>query len=63
MIYIRKTISNLPLPSLEEFDCPVHLLLTKKQTKEGKAHPDLYRYLTNKSRYDLAVFPRIEISL
>lgn len=48
----RGTITNLPLPSLEEFDCPVHLILTKKQTKEVKAHPDLYRYLTNKSRCD-----------
>ena len=46
------TITNLPLPSLEEFDCPVHLILTKKQRKEVKAHPDLYRYLTNKSRCD-----------
>ncbi|MCC8024876.1 MAG: transposase [Clostridium sp.] len=32
------TITNLSLPSLEEFECPVPLILTKKQIKEVKAH-------------------------
>lgn len=48
----RGTTTNIPLPSQDEFDCPVHLILTKKQTKEVKAYPDVYRYLTNKSRCD-----------
>ena len=39
---------------LEFFIFPrlVNLVLTKKQTKEVKAHQDLYRYLTKKYRYD-----------
>lgn len=48
----RGIITNLPLPTEDEFDCQVHLILTKKQTKEVKAQPKLYRYLTNKSRCD-----------
>lgn len=48
----RGIITNLPLPDKETFDCNVHLILTKKQTKEVKANPKLYRYLTNKSRCD-----------
>ncbi|WP_246240360.1 transposase [Anaerocolumna sedimenticola] len=40
-------LTNLPLPDTEEFDCKLSLILTKKQTKEIKAHPEQYRYLTN----------------
>lgn len=48
----RGIITNLPLPDQDEFDCKVELILTKKQTKEVKAQPERYRYLTNKSRCD-----------
>lgn len=48
----RGIITNLPLPDTEEFDCKLSLVLTKKQTKEVKAHPEQYRYLTNKSVCD-----------
>lgn len=48
----RGIITNLSLPDTEEFDCKLSLVLTKKQTKEVKAHPEQYRYLTNKSVCD-----------
>lgn len=48
----RGIITNLSLPDTKEFDCKLSLVLTKKQTKEIKAHPEQYRYLTNKSVCD-----------
>ena len=45
-------ITNLALPNTSEFDCDFSLILTKKQTKEIKAQPEKYRYLTNKSVCD-----------
>nr|WP_281279677.1 transposase [Paenibacillus lentus] len=35
-------LSGLRLPSSGEFDRHIHLTLTKKQTKEVKAHPEIY---------------------
>lgn len=49
----RGILTNLPYPEAEEFDFCHTLILTKKQTKEVKAHPDKYRYLTNKSVCDV----------
>ena len=48
----RGILTNLPLPEKEEFDSELSLILTKKQTKDIKAHPEKYRYLTNKSTCD-----------
>ena len=48
----RGILTNLPYPETDEFDFSHTLILTKKQTKETKAHPEKYRYLTNKSVCD-----------
>jgi len=48
----RGILTNLPYPETDEFDFCHTLILTKKQTKEIKAHPEQYRYLTNKSVCD-----------
>ncbi len=48
----RGITTRLPRPVQEEFDCKVPLILTKKQTKEVRAQPERYRYLTNKTRCD-----------
>lgn len=48
----RGILTNLPFPDTEEFDFNHSLILTKKQTKEIKANPKQYRYLTNKSVCD-----------
>ncbi len=45
-------LSGLNLPSGGEFDFHVRRVLTRKQTKEIKAHPDVYRYISNPS-FDL----------
>ncbi len=45
-------LTNLPFPDTQEFDFNHSLTLTKKQTKEIKANPQQYRYLTNKSVCD-----------
>lgn len=45
-------LSGLRLPSSEEFDIAVHLTLTKKQTKEVKAHPEMYRFVPSTSTFD-----------
>lgn len=44
------------MPKLEELDCPVPLILMKKQIKEVKIHPEQYCYLTNKSQCDFVDF-------
>lgn len=45
-------LSGLRLPSSGEFDMDVHLTLTKKQTKEVKAHPEMYKFIPSKSTFD-----------
>lgn len=45
-------LSALHLPTTEEFDVSVRRILTRKQTKEVKAHPDIYRFLPTISRFD-----------
>ena len=40
------------LPEKEEFDHTMHLQLTRKQTNEVKAHPELYKILDKKSSFD-----------
>jgi len=45
-------LSGLHLPSSGEFDIDVHLTLTKKQTKEVKAHPEIYRIVPSTSTFD-----------
>ena len=44
-------LSSLRLPSSGEFDRDVHLTLTRKQTKEAKAHPG-YKFLPSNSTFD-----------
>lgn len=45
-------VSSLRLPSSEEFDEYIHLNLTRKQTKEVKSNPKLYKFLPTNSRFD-----------
>lgn len=45
-------LSGLPLPSGGEFDRDVRLTLTKKQTKEVKAHPEMYKFVPSTSTFD-----------
>jgi hypothetical protein len=45
-------LSGLRLPSSGEFDIDVHLTLTKKQTKEVKAHPEIYKFVPSTSTFD-----------
>src|SRR5690554_4872125 len=45
-------LSGLRLPSGGEFDMDVHLTLTKKQTKEIKAHPEIYKFVPSTSTFD-----------
>lgn len=45
-------LSGLRLPPGGEFDIDVHLTLTKKQTKEVKAHPEIYRFVPSTSTFD-----------
>jgi len=45
-------LSGLRLPVTQELDLPVSIILTKKQTKEVKAHPEIYRWLPHKTRFD-----------
>lgn len=49
----RKSItSSLGLPETGEFDKQITRILTRKQTKEVKANPDLYKFMPNNSRFD-----------
>ncbi len=48
----RGILTNLPVPDTNEFDCKLSLILTKKQTKEIKDHPEKYRYLSRKETCD-----------
>ncbi|WP_410512259.1 IS4 family transposase [Paenibacillus sp. BR2-3] len=45
-------LSGLHLPSGGAFDMDVHLTLTKKQTKEVKAHPEMYKFVPSTSTFD-----------
>lgn len=40
-----------PFPN-DEFDIVTSRLLTKKQTKEIKAHPEIYKFINNKQKFD-----------
>jgi hypothetical protein len=43
---------TMRLPPGGEFDIDVHLTLTKKQTKEVKAHPEIYKFVPATSTFD-----------
>ncbi|MGM1050712.1 MAG: IS4 family transposase [Bacillota bacterium] len=45
-------LSGLRLPSSGEFGRDVHLTLTKKQTKEVKANPEIYKFVPSTSTFD-----------
>lgn len=45
-------LSGLPLPLEDTFDCQFDLILTRKQTKEVKANPDLYKVIPKASTFD-----------
>lgn len=45
-------LSGLHLPTTGEFDITIQRILTRKQTKEIKAHPEIYRFLPNNSTFD-----------
>ena len=42
----------LPIPTDNEFDTSVQLQLTRKQNKEIKAHPEIYKFMPQNSRFD-----------
>jgi len=44
-------LSGLRLPSGGEFNRDIHLILTKKQTKEVKAHPEIYKFVPSTSTF------------
>lgn len=45
-------LSGLRMPSGGAFDRDIHLTLTKKQTKEVKAHPEIYKFVPSRSTFD-----------
>jgi len=45
-------LSALPLPTDGEFDLCFSRILTKKQTNEVKAHPEIYRFIPSTSTFD-----------
>ncbi|MGG1556532.1 IS4 family transposase, partial [Paenibacillus ferrarius] len=45
-------LSSLRLPACGTLDQEIHLILTKKQTKEVKANPQLYRFIPSTSTFD-----------
>ena len=45
-------LSGLRLPASGEFDVEVPLILTKKQTKIVKAHPEIYKFIPATSTFD-----------
>ncbi|WP_342556502.1 transposase [Paenibacillus sp. FSL H8-0548] len=51
-------LSGLRLPASGAFDIDVHLTLTKKQTKEVKAHPEIYRFVPSTSTFDFWICRR-----
>lgn len=45
-------LSKINLPEADEFDSKINLLLTRRQTNEIKANPQLYRFLPKSSKFD-----------
>lgn len=45
-------LSGLSLPPEDTFDCQFDLILTRKQTKEVKANPNLYKVMPKASTFD-----------
>lgn len=45
-------VSGFPLPQVEEFDEEVHLILTRKQTKQVKAFPERYKIISAHCTFD-----------
>jgi hypothetical protein len=45
-------LSALPLPASSEFDICFDRILTRRNTKEVKAHPNIYRFLPGTSPFD-----------
>ena len=48
----KSIVSSLALPDEDEFDYPVHFILTRKQTNEVKSNPNRYKFLPNNVRFD-----------
>lgn len=45
-------LKSFDLPSNDEFDTIVKIILTRKQTKKEKSNPKIYKFLPNNSRFD-----------
>ena len=45
-------LSGLKLPSGGEFDVCIHRILTRKQTKDVKANPDVYKFMPSNQVFD-----------
>lgn len=45
-------LSALKLPNEDEFDVNINIILTKKQTKETKSHPEIYKFVPKTSTFD-----------
>jgi len=45
-------VSSFKLPDIDEFDCPVHFILTRKQTNAVKENPSLYKIMPKASPFD-----------
>lgn len=45
-------LSGLKLPQSQEFDIRIHRILTRKQTNEVRANPELYRFMPTNSTFD-----------
>jgi hypothetical protein len=45
-------LSGLRLPTSGEFDLDAQVILTKKQTKEVKAHPEMYKFVPSHSSFE-----------
>ncbi|MHB1395133.1 MAG: transposase, partial [Clostridia bacterium] len=44
--------SGLSLPNQETFDIEYNALLTRRQTKEIKAHPEKYKFMPSNQKFD-----------
>lgn len=45
-------VSSLPLPQTKEFDMDVHLMLTRKQTRQARAYEERYKFLAASNTFD-----------
>ena len=57
VIRVKDTVSNgilsgLNLPQSGDFDIIIDRILTRKQTNETKAHPEIYRFISTTSNFD-----------